>query len=86
MKWLDGNFVGKTTSLDGAFTFQKDLDFACWSYIKATPLSGNMVLLTGDKQETIKEFLKQEASSLSFWFEDIKEWKPKMAVGGEEFV
>lgn len=68
MKWLLGSFVGKTISLDGAFSVHNDLDFAGWSSIRATPLSGNHVLLSGEKQESIMEFLNQEASSLAKWF------------------
>lgn len=82
MHWLIGSFVGKTRSLDGAFTIQKDLDFAGWSSIRATPLSRSVVLLSGDKQESVKEFLNQEAASLSFWLEEINDWNPEMKVAG----
>lgn len=85
MKWLLWSFVGKTVSLDGAFSVQRELDCVGWSSIKATPLSGNIVLLTGENQDSVKEFLTQEASLLSNWFEELKNWDSLFAVKGRRF-
>lgn len=68
--------------MDGAFSVHKDLDCEGWSTIRATPLSGNQVQLTGENKESVRDFLIQEESLVSNWFEEVQDWNPEFAGEG----
>lgn len=78
MQWLKGYFVGKTKELQGASKIQQKLNMEGWIKIIATPLGGDSVLIFGDHEDSIKDFLTKAKESPAEYFTEIKEWSPKM--------
>lgn len=80
MQWLCGSIVDKTKSQDGALQIQQVLHREGQSSIYATSIGSNMVLLTGENENSVKKFLDHSASSLGNWFTEINKWSPEFVV------
>lgn len=69
----------KQRSMGGGIWSAQLLNKEGWVRIKVTPIGGSMVLLTGDLEGSIDEFLNQEESVLAKWFIEVKKWSSKVA-------
>lgn len=58
--------MGKIKEIQGAFKVQHDLNMGSWNSIIASPIGGEMVLLTGKHEDSVEDFIKKKKNRVEF--------------------
>lgn len=82
MGWLEGSYVGTTKKPEEVFLLQKWLYKEGFFSIVATPMGGNMILLTGNESKDVYSTLKECGDCLQEWFSELLPWKPAVVSRG----
>ncbi|GKV49843.1 hypothetical protein SLEP1_g56570 [Rubroshorea leprosula] len=85
MEWLRNSFVGFAKSPEIICNLQEKFLMEGYFSTKVTPMGSNMVLITCEDSEELKNLVETGRDWLAQWFTDTKPWNPEL-VAAERFT
>ncbi|GKV30582.1 hypothetical protein SLEP1_g39382 [Rubroshorea leprosula] len=85
MEWLRNSFVGFSKSPKIICNLQEKFLMEGYFSAKVTPMGSNMVLITCEDSDELKNLVETRRDWLAQWFTDIKPWNPEL-VAAERFT